>query len=51
MKKFWKTANFRLKAGLIITCFFMIVGFVVYFFPHQDQFTLNTYHNNLGASV
>ena len=50
MKKFWKTANFRLKAGLIITCFFMIVGFVVYFFPHQDPFTFNTYPNNLGAS-
>ena len=29
MKKFWKTANFRLKAGLIITCLFMIGGFVV----------------------
>ena len=26
MKKFWKTANFRLKAGLISTCFFLIIG-------------------------
>ena len=50
MKKFWKTANFRLKAGLIITGFFMIVGFIVYLFPHTDPFTFNTYPNNLGAS-
>ena len=50
MKKFWKTANIRLKAGLIITGFFMIVGFIVYLFPHTDPFTFNTYPNNLGAS-
>ena len=50
MKKFWKTANFRLKAGLIITCFFMIVGFIVYLIPHTDPFSFNTYPNNLGAS-
>lgn len=50
MKKFWKTANFCLKAGLIITGFFMIVGFIVYLFPHTDPFTFNTYPNNLGAS-
>lgn len=50
MKKFWKTANFRLKAGLIITGIFMFVGFIVYFFPHTDPFTFNTYGNNLGAS-
>ena len=50
MKKFWKTANFRLKAGLIVTCFFMIIGFIVYFIPHTDPFTFNTYPNNLGAS-
>ena len=43
MKKFWKVANFRLKAGLIITAFFLIIGFVVYYFPHTDPFTFNTY--------
>lgn len=43
MKKFWKTANFRLKAGLISTCFFLIIGFVVYFIPHTNPFTYNTY--------
>lgn len=37
MKKFWKTANFRLKAGLISTCFFLIIGFVVYFIPHTNR--------------
>ena len=51
MKKFWKTANVRLKMGLIITCIFMFVGFIVYFIPHQDPFTFNTYPNNLGASA
>ena len=50
MKKFWKTANFRLKAGLISTCFFLIIGFVVYFIPHTNPFTYNTYPNNLGVS-
>ncbi len=50
MKKFWKAANFRLKAGIIITAFFFIIGFVVYFFPHVNPFTFNTYPNNLGAS-
>ena len=51
MKKFWKTANFRLKAGLISTCFFLIIGFVVYFIPHTNPFTYNTYPNNLGVSA
>jgi peptide/nickel transport system permease protein len=50
MKKFWKTANFRLKTGLIITCFFLIVGFVVYYIPHVNPFTFNSYPNNLGSS-
>lgn len=49
MKKFWKTANFRLKAGLIITMIFMVVGFVVYYIPHQNPFAFNTYKNNLGV--
>lgn len=50
MKKFWKTANFRLKTGLIVTGIFLIIGFIVYLFPHTDPFTFNTYPNNLGAS-
>lgn len=50
MKKFWKNTNFRFKAGLIITLIFVIIGFVVYYFPHADPFTYNTYPNKLGAS-
>lgn len=50
MKKFWKNANFRLKAGLIMTTFFLLVGFVVYYFPHQNPFTFNTYANKLLPS-
>ncbi len=51
MKKFWKVANFRLKTGLIVTLIFVIIGFVVYFFPHKDPFISNSYPNNLGASA
>jgi len=43
MKKFWKIANGRLKAGLIITSIFLIIGFVVYYIPHVDPFTFNSY--------
>ncbi len=43
MRKFWKNASFRLKAGIIITAFFLILGFVVYLIPHVNPFTYNTY--------
>ena len=51
MKKFWKVANFRLKAGLICTAVFVIIGFVVYYIPHINPFTFNTYEPKLGASA
>ncbi|MDO4459160.1 MAG: ABC transporter permease [Clostridia bacterium] len=51
MKKFWKAANFRLKFGLIVTFIFLIIGFVVYYFPHIDPFLNNTYANKLPASA
>ena len=41
--KFWKAANFRLKFGLIVTLIFFIIGFVVYYVPHVNPFTFNTY--------
>lgn len=50
MKKFWSLANLRFKAGLIVTAFFVIIGFVVYYIPHVDPVTFNTYPNRLGAS-
>ena len=43
--KFWKAANFRLKFGLIVTLIFFIIGFVVYYVPHVNPFTFNTYPN------
>ena len=49
--KFWKAANFRLKFGLIVTLIFFIIGFVVYYVPHVNPFTFNTYPNKLGASA
>lgn len=45
--KFWKAANFRLKFGLIVTLIFFIIGFVVYYVPHVNPFTFNTYLNKL----
>lgn len=50
MRKFWKNASFRLKAGMIITAFFLILGFVVYYFPHVNPFTYNTYPKKLNPS-
>lgn len=50
MKKFLKNANFQLKAGLIITLFFLIIGFVVYYFPHVNPFTYNSYPTKLEPS-
>ena len=51
MKKFWKNASLRLKLGLIITIFFLILGFVVYFFPHTDPFPNNIRMKNLAPSA
>ena len=51
MKKFWKNASFRLKLGLIITIFFLILGFVVYFLPHTDPFPNNIRMKNLPPSA
>ena len=50
MKKFWKNANFALKTGMIITAIFLIIGFVIYFIPHTDPFTFNTYDPKLGST-
>ncbi|MBR6891582.1 MAG: ABC transporter permease, partial [Clostridia bacterium] len=51
MKKFWKNASLRLKLGLIITLFFLILGFVVYFIPHTDPFPNNIRMKNLAPSA
>ena len=51
MKKFWKNASLRLKLGLIITIFFLILGFVVYFIPHTDPFPNNIRMKNLPPSA
>ena len=51
MKKFWKNANGRLKFGLIVTAFFLILGFVVYYIPHADPFPNNIRSKNLAPSI
>lgn len=50
MRKFWKNANGRLKVGLIMTAIFVILGFVVYYLPHVNPFTFNTYPKKLLPS-
>jgi len=51
MKKFWKNANGRLKTGIIITSIFLFIGFVLYFFPHENPFSYNTYPSKLSPSL
>jgi peptide/nickel transport system permease protein len=50
MKKFWKNASHRLKAGIIITAIFVVLGFVVYYIPHVNPFTYYSYPAKLGPS-
>lgn len=50
MKKFWKNANLSLKAGLIMTTVFVIIGFVIYFLPHKNPFTFNSYPTKLNPT-
>ncbi len=51
MKRFWKNANSRLKIGLCITIFFLILGFLVYLIPHTDPFPNNIREKNLSPST
>lgn len=51
MKKLWLNATNRLKIGMIITTFFVILGFIVFYLPHVDPFTFNTYPSKLGPSM
>jgi len=50
MKKIWKNASFRFKAGLVMTIFFLVIGFAVYYFPHVNPFAYNSYPPKLGPS-
>ena len=49
--RFWRNANLRLKIGLFMTAFFLMLGFVVYYFPHVNPFTYNTYPKKLAPSL
>lgn len=51
MKKFWKNANFRLKIGIIVTAIFLILGFVIYYIPHEDPALYNSFPNKLRPSL
>jgi peptide/nickel transport system permease protein len=50
VKKFWKNANFSLKVGLLMTAFFVVVGFIIFFLPHINPFTFNSYPGKLKPS-
>lgn len=47
LRKFWKVASPRLRIGIISTLFFLILGFIIPLFPHEDVTLYNTYANNL----
>jgi len=51
VKKLWLNANSRLKAGIIITVFFVILGFVVYYIHHITPFAYDTYPERLDPSM
>ncbi len=50
MKRFWKNANGRLKTGMVMTAFFLVLGFAVYYIPHINPFTYNSYPGKLPPS-
>lgn len=50
MRKLWKHSSWRLKAGFIVTIFFIFIGFAVYYFPHINPFTYNSYPKKLTPS-
>jgi peptide/nickel transport system permease protein len=50
VKKFWKNTNISLKAGLLLTVIFLMIGFVIYLLPHTDPFTFNSYQGKLKPS-
>ena len=50
MKKVWKNSSFRFRAGLIITLFFIVLGFIVFYIPHADPFPNNIRFKNLPPS-
>jgi len=50
MRKFWKNTSLRFKAGLIMTAFFLVIGFGVYYIPHVNPFAFNSYPPKLGPS-
>ncbi|BCJ99018.1 peptide ABC transporter [Anaerocolumna chitinilytica] len=50
VKKFWRNTNLSLKAGLILTAIFIVIGFGIYFLPHINPFTFNSYPGKLKPS-
>ncbi len=50
MKRFWKNANGRLKTGMVMTAFFLVLGFALYYIPHVNPFTYNSYPGKLPPS-
>lgn len=46
-----ENSQFSFKSRLDFYLLFLIIGFVVYFIPHTNPFTYNTYPNNLGVSA
>ena len=50
-RKFWKHSNLRLKIGLFGTLFFLTLGYVVYFFPHDNPILHFTHGRGLAPNA
>ena len=51
LKKFWIHSSPRFKIGFIGTMFFLFLGFVVYYFPHENPILFYTYTRNLPPNA
>lgn len=51
MKKFLKNANGRLKVGMVMTFIFLVIGFVIYYIPHTNPFTYNSFPAKLNPTA
>jgi peptide/nickel transport system permease protein len=49
--KIWKHSNIRFKIGFIGVSFFLILGFIVYYFPHENPVLFFTYERALPPNA
>ena len=50
-KKFWRHTNLRFNIGLFGTLFFVFLGFVVFYFPHENPILHFTFGRGLSPNA